>query len=72
MSAWTERPPIEAECGCRVDFLALGDGEYAFVLDECELGVACPVARFVVREIDRTRASLARGSRRRRRRAAHR
>lgn len=57
--AWTERPPIQARCGCRVDFLAIGPDEYAFTLTECALGDSCPVVRWVWWEIDRTREAFA-------------
>lgn len=52
--AWTRRPPIEARCGCRVDFLQVDVDEYAMVLSGCARGSACPVVRYVAWEINRT------------------
>jgi hypothetical protein len=57
--AWRRRPPVAARCGCRVDFVALGAGEYAMVFSECAAGASCPVMRYVVWEIDRTRDEVA-------------
>lgn len=58
LDAWRQRSPVEARCGCRVDFVALGRNEYALVFSPCERGESCQVVRYVAWEIDRTRAEV--------------